>query len=588
LSYISGVTVLGTPAEVYFFGTQYWVILVGIACMGVTVAFVYLPVFLQLQISSSYQYLELRFNSAVRTAACVLFIIDELLFLPIVLYVPSLAFNQVTGVGLHLIGSIVCAVCIFYTSVGGLKAVVWTDTLQILLMFFSVILVIVIGTINIGGVGEVWKRASDGGRLQLWNFDPNPLERHTFWSLVIGGYIYWTAFNSVNQTMVQRYLALPNLRQAQAAMGMFTAGILIFLSFCCFAGVLIYATYYDCDPLSAKMIKAEDQLLPLYVMQTTHYILGIPGLFIAGVFSAALSSLSTVLNSTTAVIMTDILEPVCHCKLTGIWKSVLARGLVIVLGLISIGCLFIVEHLGSVLQVVYTLGAIAAGTSFGVFSLGILFPWANTKGALTGAIAGATLIGWISIGSQAAVASGKLAPEKLPLSVEGCSTVKDEFSVQYFNVSPVMEPLSYSTFSSPTPHPHVSRSEDDVFVLYKLSYQWLTPLGFCTVMVVGLIVSFCTGGCDEEKLNPDLFTPLVRNWLLRRRRQREEAGETKEPVGDGELDREVYSVEFIPMDERHVNANGSSHVISANVDETAGLINKTSHRFFLLALSDLI
>lgn len=72
------------------------------------------------------------------------------------------------------------------------------------------------------------------------------------------------------------------------SVGIFTLGVSFFVLVCCFSGLVVYATYYLCDPLSAGRIKADDQLLPLYVMETVGHLTGIPGLFIAGVFGAAL------------------------------------------------------------------------------------------------------------------------------------------------------------------------------------------------------------------------------------------------------------------------------------------------------------
>lgn len=93
-SYISGVTILGTPSEIYNFGTQYWLIIVPIILMGIVVSYVYLPVFASLKISSSYEYLEMRFGKGVRTFISGMFVMDMILFLPVVIYVPALAFNQ--------------------------------------------------------------------------------------------------------------------------------------------------------------------------------------------------------------------------------------------------------------------------------------------------------------------------------------------------------------------------------------------------------------------------------------------------------------------------------------------------------------
>ncbi|XP_046396482.1 sodium-coupled monocarboxylate transporter 1 isoform X2 [Ischnura elegans] len=523
---------VGTPSEVYFHGLQYWLIFIGILFMAVTLSYVYLPVFMNLHISSSYEYLELRFNRHVRAAACGLFVLDEILFLPIVLYVPSLTFNLVTGFNIHCIGAIVCAVCIFYTSVGGLKAVVWADTLQIILMFFSLVVVVIVGLSQIGGLGIVWSRAVEGGRVNLLNFDPNPLERHTVWTVIIGGYVYWTSFNAVNQTMVQRYLTLSSLKEARKSMIYFTFGIFLFVSFCCLSGLLIYSTYHNCDPLKAKLIDSGDQLLPLYVMHTAHHIFGFPGLFIAGVFSAALSSLSTVMNSTTCVVMKDLLDSYFQVKFksTGI-VALLARGLIIFLGLIAIGGIYIVSKLGGILQVAYTISAVAAGTSFGVFTLGITCPFANTKGALAGGMAAIVLMSWCCIGQQISVASGRIPLHTLPILMDAC---------------PVMAPLNSSAFDSV--HQEVlsatqsdEEPDSEVFMLYRLSYLYLSSLGLISVMVVGSLVSLCTGMTDVSKLNANLFAPPVRRWLLRRRKAMQEAEPEKEKI-DEENDLELTSL----------------------------------------------
>lgn len=74
--------------------------------------------------------------------------------------------SLVTGINVHLITPIVCIVCIFYTCVGGLKAVVWTDVVQLVMMFGAMCLVIIKGTIDVGGFGVVWDRAIESERIE--------------------------------------------------------------------------------------------------------------------------------------------------------------------------------------------------------------------------------------------------------------------------------------------------------------------------------------------------------------------------------------------------------------------------------------
>lgn len=497
-SYISAVTILGTPAEIYNFGTQYWIIVVSIVFSGTVVALVYLPVFFKLQVTSSYEYLEMRFNPLVRTIASVFFVLDEVMFLPILVYVPSLAFNQVTGIDLHLIGIIVTIVCTFYTLLGGLRAVVWTDTWQIICMFISVLVVVILGTVAVGGFNTIFDYNNLGGRIHFNNFSTSMYERYTAFNVIVGGFTYWTSFNAVNQTMVQRYLSLPTLKQSTLSVIIFTVGVSAFVSICCYSGILVYATYFGCDPLTSGRIKADDQLLPLFVMETVGHLRGVPGLFIAGVFGAALSSLSVVLNSTSAVFLEDFIKGCLRMNLTERTAAVVVKSVVLLLGTLAMAFLFVVEHMGAVLVAASSLSAIAAGTTFGVFTLGMMVPFANTKGAVAGALAGACMSGVVSFGGQFVNAAKLVVPHKLPVSVDQCWT---KYGLNITQTVPVYP------------------DESNIFPLFRLSYMWITPIGVSSVLIVGTIVSLLSGKTDLKTLDPELISPVMQ-WALPEESQR--------------------------------------------------------------------
>ncbi|XP_036149264.1 sodium-coupled monocarboxylate transporter 1 isoform X2 [Monomorium pharaonis] len=166
-SFISGISLLGTPTEIYVHGTSYLFICCAIVFVSIVTHFVYLPVFHELKLTSTYEYLEKRFDKRMRLLGSVLFAIGIITWLPIVIYVPALAFNQVTGVNVHIVTPFVCIVCIFYTCVGGLKAVVWTDFFQTFIMFGSMLLITIKGTVDIGGLSLVLGRNLDSGRLEF-------------------------------------------------------------------------------------------------------------------------------------------------------------------------------------------------------------------------------------------------------------------------------------------------------------------------------------------------------------------------------------------------------------------------------------
>ncbi|CAH1117769.1 unnamed protein product [Phaedon cochleariae] len=500
-SYVSGVTILGTPSDIYLFGTQYWLIVISIWLSGLVVSTVYLPVFLKLQVHSSYEYLELRFSSVVRTIASVFFVLDEVMFLPIIIYVPSLAFNQVTGINIHLIGTIVSVVCVFYTFMGGLKAVVWTDSWQVIAMFISVVLVVILGSISVGGPSVIIDLTSKGNRFDFFNSNPSMYERYTIFSVIIGGFSYWTCFNSVNQTMVQRYLSLPTERQSKISVLIFTIGVSGFVWICCYAGILVYATYYGCDPLSMGRIQADDQILPLFVMETVGHLRGVPGLFIAGVFGAALSSLSVVLNSTAQVFLEDFLKGCMKMTLSERIATIVVKAVILVLGIIAVGFLYVVEHMGGVLAMASSLSAIAASVSCGMFTLGMLIPWANSYGAIAGAISGAVMSGLVSFGGQFVSAAKLVVAHRLPVFVNDSCFEK------------------YGIPNDTTVTPIIYPDESDIFPLFRLSFMWITPIGVISVLLVGMIVSLLTGKTDMRSMDPELISPVAK-WMLPAEAQR--------------------------------------------------------------------
>lgn len=502
-SFISGITLLGTPTEIYVYGIQYIYIVGGVIAMGFIMASAYLPVFHNLQLTSTYEYLERRFNKHVRLFGSFLFTLALITWLPIVIYVPALAFNQVTGINVHIITPAVCIVCIFYTCVGGLKAVVWTDVVQTVIMFGAMVLVVIKATLDVGGLSIVWERNYNSGRIEAPVLSLDPTIRHSLLTLVCGGGFFWLQTNAVNQNMIQRYLTLPTMHAARIALWLFIVGALSFVLICSYSGMLIFATYYDCDPLTTKLAAAKDQLLPLLVMDTLKGMPGVPGLFVAGVFSAALSSMSTGLNSMAAVVLEDFYKSWFTHQLSPRQTNILMKMVVVVLGTMCVGLVFVVEKLGAVLQMSMSLSGVTHGASLGIFSMGLFLPWVNSKGAMIGGVACLGFMSWVCLGTQAAIAAGEIVFETKPFSVEGCT---------YDFVTPTPA-LMNSTLK-----PH----EDEVFPLYRMSYLWYTLLGAIVSMTVALIVSFFTNPVDPASLDPMLLSPVIRRFLPKKDVQKQD------------------------------------------------------------------
>ncbi|XP_044729521.1 sodium-coupled monocarboxylate transporter 1-like [Chrysoperla carnea] len=489
MGYLSAITFLGGPAEVYTFGIQFFYIVLNDIWVGFIGNYIYLPVFMDLRLTSSYEYLEQRFDKSLRRLGSFLFIITQVLRLPIVIYAPAMALNHVTEINTNILIPIVCAVCIFYTCVGGIRAVVWTDFLQGFLMICSLLLVLIKATWDVGGLGTVIERNVATERLEYPDMELSLTKRLTFPATVLGGTFIFINDGIIKQLRMQRYIALPTLKKAQTTYWIFSILKSIFMVLCAYGGLVAYATYFNCDPVSTKIVSTKDQLLPLLVLDTLKDYPGASGLFLSGVFSASLSTLSSALNSLAAVLLEDCFKPIFK-QLTPKQEEIIAKTVVFVIGFISIGLASMVEKLGGVFQLNVTVGSISTGPLLGVFTLGILFPWANAKGAFYASLSGLFFMSWICFGAQSMVASGYVRYPIKPVFTDGCT----------FNIT---EPLSI-------PPTRDGYDDTNVFFLYRISFMLYLAIGGIFTIIFGLIISYFTGFNKIEDVNPLHLAPFLR------------------------------------------------------------------------------
>ncbi|XP_069698838.1 sodium-coupled monocarboxylate transporter 1-like [Periplaneta americana] len=495
---ISGVTILSVPAEIYLFGTVYSVYCISHILVSLITYYIFLPVFFELKITSTFEYLQLRFNMPVRIMASALCIIYQVLFLSIMVYVSSIAVSRVSGIAFEVIAPVICILCIVYTMLGGIKAVVYVDFLQGCVIIICSVTVIVLGLIEKGGFAAVWSTAEEGGRIKFFEMNPSPFERITFWSMVFGGTFFLIPFVTLNQSMVQRYVSLPSYSMARISVVLSTIGILILSVMSCFTGLLVYAKYKDCDPITSKAIQRPDQIVVHYVMSFGSTVPGLPGLFIAGILSACLSTISSSLNSLGAIVYCDFLRPFLGNNTTDRTANNIMKCIVVIVGVIATLLVYAVDKLGSIVQVVTSFAGITNGAIVGLFSFGVLNPRGNTKGALAGSAVSLIFMGWMSIGTLNAVSQKKIKPVTLPLRVDGCPV-----NVNMTNTA------------------HTDNKDDDVFVLYKITFYYYTMLGTLIMVLIGSIVSLFTEAPNNEKTNLVLFAPIVRKMRQAGHRSKE-------------------------------------------------------------------
>ena len=172
-----------------------------------------------------------------------------------------------------------------------------------MIMITSVVIVATLGVVNVGGFGEVWNRAVDGGRISspeycyistktlflfiLSNriisihnsFTLDLVTRTTFWNTTSGVFCIWLCHIGFSQSCVQRLVSLPSLRAAKRSMIIFFLGVVFIMTFNCGTGIIMYAYYYDCDPVKEKIVTKYDKLMPRFVEDVSGYITGMSGEF---------------------------------------------------------------------------------------------------------------------------------------------------------------------------------------------------------------------------------------------------------------------------------------------------------------------
>uniref|UniRef100_A0A4W2IL57 Sodium-dependent multivitamin transporter n=1 Tax=Bos indicus x Bos taurus TaxID=30522 RepID=A0A4W2IL57_BOBOX len=461
----SAVAILGVPSEIYRFGTQYWFL----GCcyfLGLLIpAHVFIPIFYRLHITSAYEYLELRFNKAVRVCGTVTFIFQMVIYMGVVLYAPSLALNAVTGFDLWLSVLTLGIVCTIYTALGGLKAVIWTDVFQTLVMFLGQLAVIIVGSAKVGGLGHVWEVASQHGLISGIELDPDPFVRHTFWTLAFGGVFMMLSLYGVNQAQVQRYLSSRTEKAAVLSCYAVFPCQQVALSMGCLIGLVMF-TYYQEYPMSTQQSQAApDQFVLYFVMDLLRGLPGLPGLFVACLFSGSLSTISSAFNSLATVTMEDLIRP-WFPRVSEVRATMLSRIIAFGYGLLCLGMAYISSQMGPVLQ-----------------------------GAIVGLLAGLIMAFWIGIGSiVTSMGSGRaLSPPN------GSS-----FSLSSNLTAVTMATLMPSTAASkPT----------GLQRLYSLSYLWYSAHNSTTVIVVGLAVSLLSGGMRGRTVDPRTIYPVLPKLL---------------------------------------------------------------------------
>lgn len=389
---LSAITFMAIPAKAFSTDWSYMLFNVGIVLVAPVIMFIFIPFFRKLDITTAYQYLEIRFNSLIRVICSLAFIIFQVGRMGVVLFLPAIAINIVTGFNIFLCIALMGVFSILYTRMGGIEAVVWTDALQVVILLGGAIFAIfhIVAQIP-GGWSETMTIAIDCSKLNLGDcsFDfTNP----TVWTVLIATCFTNLTMYGTDQSMVQRYLTTSSKKSAQKsvltnALLTIPATIIFF-----FIGTVLFVFYKTYPTELSPAMENVDAVFPYYIY--TKLPKGLIGLLISGIFAAAMSTLSGSMNSAATAFEVDI-RPKLFPKsvmATGAddkrWELKRAKRTTMIIGVLSLLFAFLMAtwDINSLWDEFNTILGLILGSMGGLFFLGMVTKRANAKGALIGMV----------------------------------------------------------------------------------------------------------------------------------------------------------------------------------------------------------
>ncbi|MHB0959780.1 MAG: sodium:solute symporter family transporter [Pirellulaceae bacterium] len=361
-----------------------------------------LPLFFRGELFTAYEVLHHRFGGATQKVASLVFLVARNVGDGLRLFLTALVLERMIGGSLSLCVVIVGLITIVYTFLGGIKSVIWTDCIQLVVYVVGGGLLVgfILSRIP-GGWSEFWAFAESTGKLQIVDTSADLQLRFTFWSGLIGGACLSLGTHGTDQMMVQRYLCARSQREAGWAL--MCSGVVVLLQFLLFLmlGVALACFYAHVRP--DVRFDTSDRVLSTFIVTELPAGLGLVGVMLAAIFSVAMSTLSSSLNSSASAAVNDFYRSGWKQELSDrhlLWAS---RAATVVFGFIQIG-IGLAAHLFTdvVINNVLAIAGFTAGVLLGLFALGVLTRRVGQRAALVGLVAGVVVLAYVKFDTAVA------------------------------------------------------------------------------------------------------------------------------------------------------------------------------------------
>lgn len=410
----STLTFLSVPGISYLGTLAFLQLAVGYLVGRAVVAAVLLPAYYRGDLSTAYELLGRRFGTATRRSASGAFMAARLLADSVRLFATAIPLAIVTGWSYPVSILVVGAATLVYTYFGGIRAVVWVDALQMTLYVVGGVLALILlhGAVD-GGWSAIMERAATSGKLRVLDFSTSPAVAYTFWAGLAGGAFLSMASHGTDQLIVQRLLTCRDVVQSRRAL--IGSGFAVMGQFALFlfVGLGLWA-FYD-----GRTFDTTDEIFATFIV--SEMPTGVRGLLVAGVFAAAMSSLSSSVNSLASASAYDFWGPATGREddepallaagkaFTLLWAGLLVLGAILFVppeGAVPVEGVEAGEAAGSsrgaAVEVALAAASMLYGGLLGAFALGVLFRKVGQGGAMAGMTAGVAAV--VALWARGAVA----------------------------------------------------------------------------------------------------------------------------------------------------------------------------------------
>ncbi|HZT31178.1 MAG TPA: sodium/solute symporter [Bryobacteraceae bacterium] len=391
---LSAITVMGSPAWAFRHNLELVWTSVGYPLAAPIAILVFVPFYSRLPLYTAYEYLERRFDLKVRLFTSLLFQILRGMHVAVVIYAPALVIHLITGLPgwqcIFLMGGFTT----LYTTLGGVKAVIWTDVLQFTAVSVGIVVILVAALASVpGGLPAAWRAAAAAGKLHHLNLSLDPSQLTSLWACVIGGLVLALGPLTTDQAVLQRLFTTKSSRDCRQSI-LVQAVIVVPLSVVLsLVGTALFA-FYHFHPARLAGVPFSDDIVPFFAMRELPA--GLSGLVIASLFSASMAVMSAGINSLTTATTIDFYQ-----RLYRPGREATHYGWVGRLGTLAWGavvtCLALyADRLGELALAYNKVSSVITGPMLGIFLLASLTRRATANGVLAGALAGGIAVAIVS------------------------------------------------------------------------------------------------------------------------------------------------------------------------------------------------